>query len=260
MKHRKLIAVGFFLFLFFFSGTQSLIAQRKAFSFQNREELDFRPYHFGFSLGFNQMNFALKPAESLRELNNDNPGDPTYGSFYTVRPEPDLGFHIGIISNLKITSMLDLRFVPTLAFGDRSIVYEYQKATSNQVDAGVIKQKFEVTTIEFPLHLKFKSVRINNARAYVLGGFKFSTDLSSNEYKDEGNEGTIYSRSAKNDFHYELGLGFDYYFPYFKFSTEIKAAFGLQNLIRKGAITYPMFHTSIDRLNSKSIMISFLFE
>lgn len=235
------------------------MAQRKAFSQQNLGHYDYKPYHFGFSLGFNQMSFALKPVESLYALNLENGESLTYGTLQTVRPEPDLGFHIGIVSNLKLSPMLDLRFVPTLAFGDRNIVYEYQKPGSGDKGIGTVRQKFEATTIDFPLHLKFKSVRIYNSRAYVLGGVKFTTDLSSNQYKDEGDEGVIFARSGKNDFHYELGVGLDHYFSYFKFSTEIKASFGMRNLIHPGEAD-PMFYNSIDRLNSKVIMVSFLFE
>lgn len=259
MKYRNLFAVAVLLSLFLLPGTLTLSAQRKAFAQENLGHYDYKPYHFGFSLGFNKMGFALKPVESLYELNTGHIDDGTYGPLYTVTPEPDLGFHIGIVSNLKISPMFDLRFIPTLAFGDRNIVYQYQRPPSSVQDMVTIRQKFEATTIEFPLHLKFKSVRINNSRAYVLGGVKFTTDLSSNQYKDEGDEGVIFARSAKNDFHYELGFGLDHYFYYFKFSTEIKASFGMRNLIFPGE-SNPMFYNSIDRLNSKVIMISFLFE
>jgi hypothetical protein len=58
---------------------------------------------------------------------------------------------------------------------------------------------------------------------------------------------------------YELGAGFDVYFSWFKFSAEIKGSFGLKNLALPGE-SNEMFYSSIDRLNSRSIMISFLFE
>jgi len=238
------------------------MAQRKAFNQENLSHYDHKPYHFGFSLGFNKMNFSLKPVESLYELNESTTDYADFGPLYTIQPESELGFHIGIVSNLKISPVFDLRFVPTLAFGDRGIAYEYQRqnSTTNN-EPGIVRQLFEATTIDFPLHIKYKSVRISNARAYMLGGVKFSTDLSSNQNKDGSDEGgIIYSRTAKNDFHYELGLGFDYYFQFFKFSTEVKASFGMRNLFMPGETTSPIFNNSIDRLNSKVIMVSFLFE
>lgn len=262
MKYRNIIAAA--LLLAFMTGSNgSLMAQSKAFNQENLSHYDQKPYHFGFSLGFNKMNFSLKPVESLYALNEENNFEgSTYGPLYTVLPRADFGFHIGIVSNLKISPMLDLRFVPTLAFGDRYIDYTYQRTGSsglNGNDPGQVSQQFEATFIDLPLHIKYKSVRINNTRAYVIGGFKFSTDLSSNQYKDEGDDGIIYTRSAKNDFHYELGFGLDHYFYYFKFSTEIKASFGMRNLVFPGE-SHPVFTNSIDRLNSKVIMVSFLFE
>lgn len=263
MKYRNIIAAAILLALLPGS-TGSLMAQRKAFNQENLSHYDHKPYHFGFSLGFNKMNFSLKPVESLYIMNEEtNFEGSTYGPLYTVLPRADFGFHIGIVSNLKISPMFDLRFVPTLAFGDRYIDYEYQRQASSGLNGdgpARVSQQFEATFIDLPLHIKYKSVRINNTRAYVLGGVKFSTDLSSNQFKDEGDEGVIYARSAKNDFHYELGFGFDHYFQYFKFSTEIKASFGMRNLVYPGEALPRIFTNSIDRLNSKVIMVSFLFE
>ena len=213
--------------------------QRRAFGFQNLQEHDFKRYHFGFSLGVNKMNFALKPNYELPGFN------------YTL-PEHDYGFHIGIVSNLKLDRLWDLRFVPTLSFGDRYIHY-HETANWRSPDR---EGTFDPTLLEFPLHLKFKSERMVNTRVYVIGGMKYSYDLSSTE---EGQSDEILVRVARNDFHYEMGFGVDYYFYYFKFAAEIKASFGMLNLIRPGEIA-GAYYSSIDRLNSKSIMISFLFE
>lgn len=259
VRYRKIIAALILMIAFWGFGAQKAIAQRRSFIQENLGHYDHKPYHFGFSLGFNKMNFALRPVESFYELNENHQPNGIFGPLQTVLPRQDFGFHIGIVSNLKLSPMLDLRFVPTLSFGDRYIDYQYTRLSTDGPASGTISQQFEATFIDFPVHLKYKSVRIINSRAYVLGGLKFSTDLSSNQYKDEGDEGIIYARTLKNDFHYELGVGFDHYFYFFKFSTEIKASFGLRNLILPGE-SNPIFTNSIDRLNSKIIMVSFLFE
>lgn len=200
---------------------------------------DDRLYHFGFSLGFNKIDFSLKP----------NFSDPSFS--YTL-PEPDFGFHIGIISNLKLANLWDLRFIPTLSFGDRYV--DYHDGTPDE--APRVQGIFDPTLLEFPFHLKFKSERMVNTRVYVIGGLKYSYDLASIEL-GQGDE--IPLRVARNDLHYEMGVGFDYYFYYFMFSAEIKASFGMLNLAREGEIGSQYF-SAIDRLNSKSIMISFLFQ
>ncbi len=230
-----------FLILLMCLASSVAMAQRKSFGHQNLQNHDDKLYHFGFSLGVNQMGFALKP----------NFEDPRFE--YTL-PEPDFGFHIGIVSNLKLAPLWDLRFVPTLSFGDRYIYYHEEGFIRDYPDA---KGVFDPTLLEFPMHLKFKSVRMTNTRVYVIGGLKYSYDLASIEL-GEGED--ILVRVARNDFHYEMGVGFDYYFYYFKFSAELKASFGMANLARMGEISNLPFFSSIDRLNSKSIMISFLFE
>ncbi len=239
------ILAGLCCLLFLFP--EEALAQRRgrAFRFQNRLEHDYRPYHFGFSLGANTMNYALRPVEELRD-----------GRFHFVLPEPDYGFHIGIVSNLKLGNQWDLRFVPTISFGDRYLEYYLDGDSWEGISPGD-KQDLEVTLLEFPLHLKYKSVRMTNTRAYVLCGFKYTHDLASIEL---GVGDDILARVGRNDVHYDIGVGLDHYFYYFKFSAEIKASFGLTNLIRQGDEGLTEYSDAIDRLNSRSIMVSFTFE
>jgi hypothetical protein len=61
----------------------------------------------------------------------------------------------------------------------------------------------------------------------------------------------------RNDYGYEVGIGFDFYLSYFKFSPEIKMYNGLRNLILK---ENTQFVTPIDALYAKTFVISFMFE
>lgn len=242
LKTVHLILISLFILAASVLPAGEAVAQgRKAFGFQNLQNHDDKPYHFGFSLGVNQMNFALKPVEKQ------------FPNIRHVFPEPSVGFHIGIVSNLKLNEYLDLRFIPTLAFGDRYVEFSTDEVYDpNEL---VFVQELEATIMEFPLHIKYKSARMNNTRAYVIGGFKYTHDLAS---KDEL-EGDIYLAVARNDIHYEMGVGFDYYFYYFKFAMEIKASFGIGELKRR-VTGQDAFYDPIDRLNSKTLMVSFLFE
>ena len=58
----------------------------------NNPNYDLKPYHFGFMLGLNQMNFAIKPLSDLSPLD----------TLYDVESVPKLGFNIGIIADLKL--------------------------------------------------------------------------------------------------------------------------------------------------------------
>ena len=242
------------LSLFYPADATAQSIRNRRFRFQNRLEHDMRPYHFGFTLGVNTMNFAIHPHDDLKQTtltDPDLPGDTL--SLQYVLPEKDFGFHIGIVSNLKLGTYFDLRFIPTISFGDRHIDYfdnEYREEP-------FYSQDMEVTMLEFPLHVKYKSARMVNTRAYVIGGLKYTHDLRSLEGATGDDD--ILVRVDRNDLHYELGVGFDHYFYFFKFSAEVKASFGLMNLAGEGEV-HRGYYDAIDRLNSRSIMVSLLFE
>jgi len=221
---------------------------------RNIPHYDYRPYHFGFLLGVNKMDFALKPVDNLIELDYKELEDPInkFDNLYTVLPKHDFGFNIGIVSNLKLGKYFDLRFIPTLTFGDRTIVYE---GIYNNDVLRDREQKIESTFLDFPLHLKYKSARINNTRVYVIGGIKYTYDLASGE--DRYGDDDILARISRNDYYYELGIGFDHYFYYFKFSTELKASFGMNDILEREGTIYT---NSIESLKSQIIQLSILFE
>lgn len=209
---------------------------------QNLPNYDYKKYHFGFTLGFNTMNFVVKKVKNFDQLD----------SVFIIEPVPQSGFNIGIVSNKRLTEYLDLRFVPTLSFGDRSLRYSVRVADS--VVAPVVK-KIESTYIDFPFTLKYKSKRVNNFRAYLLGGGRYSLDLASQSAKKSQNEDLL--KLYANDISMELGVGFDFYLLYFKFGTEIKMAYGFRDLLKREGNIYTQ---GIDKLSSKIFWLTFTFE
>lgn len=233
-KKYYLILLGIILLI-----PQILFAQKHP-RIENLPKYDLRPYHFGFALCVNKMDFAIRPVENYV---ND--------SFFVIQTQPQWGFNIGIVSNLRIGNFCDLRFIPTLSFGQRNLIYTL-KYDTNIVQT---QKKIESTFIDFPLLFKYKSKRLNNARAYIIGGMQYSIDLASQaKKKDRENE---LVKLKQNDICYQFGVGFDFYLPYFKFAAEIKMIYGMRDLLKRDNTVYT---TSIDRLNSKLFQLSFLFE
>ena len=109
--------------------------------------------------------------------------------------------------------------------------------------------------IDFPIHLKYKSARYNNFRAYVLLGVKYSLDIASKEAIDD--EGQEIVKLKKNDIMGEIGFGIDFYLEYFKFSPQIKLTHGIINLLAKDDTIYT---SSINKLTTNGWMLSFTFE
>ena len=209
---------------------------------QNLIRYDFQKLHFGFTLGMNELNFNIK--KNSNTLTND--------TLLTLLSNSQKGFNLGIVSNLRIGKYTDLRFIPTLVFGERHLNYGF--IDSNQVSDEKIK-RIESTLIDFPVYIKYKSARYNNFRTYVLGGLKYSMDIASQEKIDD--EGQEIVKLKKNDLMGELGFGIDYYFEYFKFSPQIKLSYGILNLLSKDETVYTK---SINHLSTNGWMLSFTFE
>ena len=210
---------------------------------QNLPKYDFKRYHFGFTLGFTHMDFWVRPAKDLKSLD----------SLFSVEPINQYGFNIGIVSSVRLFEYLDLRFVPTLTFGDRALEYSVKYQDTLKY---LNKKQIESTLIDLPITLKYKSKRINNYRAYVLGGVRYSIDLASQAEK-KASVNDVIIKIKRNDYAGEIGVGFDFYLNYFKFGTELKMAYGVRDLLKREANIYTK---GIDKLSSKVMWITFTFE
>jgi len=220
--------------------TEPLLAQRQ--KVKNIPKYDKQKIHFGFLLGLNTSSFRVERIPAFNQMD----------SLYVADADPQSGFNLGIIANLRISENFDLRFVPDLAFSARNINYTFY---DNGILVGTTKKEIESTYLQFPLLVKFKSNRINNYRAYVIAGFKYSVDMVS-QAKVE-NKDKEFVKLTRQDYGYEIGIGFDFYLERFKFSPEIKMYNGLNNLLVEDP---KIFSSSLESLKSKTFMISFLFE
>lgn len=231
----------YFLLLALFLGTLTSKAQRNKRA-QNLIQYDYKKLHFGFTLGINDLNFNMQ--KNSNTITND--------TLKTLQSKSQKGFNLGIVSNLRIGKYTDLRFVPTLVFGERHLYYGF--IDEEQKDDEYIK-RIESTLIDFPIYIKYKSARYNNFRTYVIGGLKYSMDIASQDKIDD--EGQEIVKLKKNDLMGEIGFGLDFYLEYFKFSPQIKLSYGLLNLLSKDESVYTQ---SLNRLTTNGWMLSFTFE
>ena len=225
--------------LLFFEATV-LFGQHKGVP--NLEDFDKKWIHFGFTLGGNlmdaRMNTDLTSVDSLVSL--ENPRQP--------------GFHIGIVSELKLRRNMGLRFLPALSFGQRNFNYIFRRGDLNVAETKVV----ESTYLEFPLLFKYRSDRDHNFAAYFVGGVKYGADLSSRE--DINNNvppPQQFVRLRRHNFMYEIGFGVDFFMDYFKFSPEIKVSTGFNNVFMDEDT---IWERPVDRFQPRMITISFHFE
>lgn len=211
---------------------------------ENLPKYERKPYHFGFLLSGNTMDFFVK---SYKNFNN-------YDSLYIVESSPKFGFNIGILADLSLTKHLNLRFTPTLSFGERNI--EYTIKTQDTVFFNAIKI-VESTYLDFPLLFKFKSSRLTNFSAYVLFGAKYSFDLASLAKKKDQKVDEIFVKINPHDISGVIGVGFDFYTIYFKFAIELQFSYGFINLLKQED---NLFTNSLQSLNSKIFQLNLTFE
>lgn len=228
----------FFSFILLSNLTGS--AQRN--TIQNLPKYDKQKLHFGFLLGMNKTDFVVKRIGTFNLLD----------SLYVVEVQPTSGFNLGIVANLRLAEYFDLRFVPDLSFSQRNLIYSFYE---NGVPFSTTVKQIESTFLEFPLEIKYKSSRIKNYRVYVLGGFRYSIDMVSQEKVE--NKDRDFVRLSRKDYGYTIGLGFDLYMQLFKLSPEIKMYHGIPDLL---VPDNRIFSTSLSSLRSKIWQLSLTFE
>ena len=210
---------------------------------KNESWYDEKLIHFGFSLGFNAMDFRITPSQTYLAK------DSLYPEVSKLNP----GINIQIVTDLRLSKYVDIRFLPGVSFGQRTIRYYKNLVIYNE------QQRLESSFLEFPLLLKLKGDRLNNVRPYVVGGINYRYDLAAK--KDFDDAKPVYIRIKKPDLYYELGAGLDFYLPYFKFSVELKMSNGMSDvLVKESAPGHPEYLNAIEKMKSQIWVISFHFE
>ena len=231
----------------------TLIASAQEERPRNLPAFDLKRIHFRFTVGVNTMDMGF--------TRNYEAEDFLYADLSHLQP----GFQVSIVSDARITENWNLRFLPGISFGSREIwFYEYSDGSvgepvvipnvANPVPLGP-------AFLDFPLHLKYRSKRVNNYRPYLVGGLNFRFDMSAKKPGVYDSDSDEYVKFRRGDVYFEFGFGVDNYLRYFKFAPEVKLAVGLMNMIDpEGRTGHPEFANSIEHAQSYIIMLNFHFE
>jgi len=272
MKFRFLTYKIFFAIaaILLFLTPQSVEAQRSVP--KNLQNYDNQLYHFGFILAFNQMSFNVDYVKGYQLIDYDasqsnnkwdtKHWDPNYKyNVVGVAANSSPGFTVGIVGNLRLGRYFDLRLIPSLSFGKRDLkYYMYYEDTTDPSNNGFYlidsnNTLWDAVIVEFPLHVKYKSKRLNNFAAYVIGGTNFKLDATGRKNKVNGEINKVKTRLC--DLAAEIGAGVDFYNSYFKFGIEVKMGWGLLNVLDK---ENQILDSSFDKLRNNTFQISLTFE
>jgi len=203
----------------------------------NLENFDKQRVHWGYFLGFNIYDFKID---------------------YLDTPDVDIavkrntGFNVGLVGNLRLHEHIDLRFEPGLYYSQRNLTYS---GFIKKLDA---EREVRSTYIDFPLLVKFSSLRTGNIRPYLVGGVSATLNLASNSKSLDDNYQQRFRVKPWTQ-NYQIGFGVDLYLEYFKFSPSIRGVFGLNDeLIRDNNPASP-WTGNIKSMQSRGIFVNFTF-
>lgn len=201
--------------------------------------------HFGFLLGLNNTDFRTNLSVNI----------PKSDSVFGVHSVDYMGFNLGIVSNLKIGNHWDLRFVPDLSFTQRDLNFDVVEA--GKTAHKTVVKTVESTFVEFPLELKYKSVRVNNYRMYAIAGMQYAIDMASRKKDASQDTDKKPIKLDKREYGYTIGFGMDFYLTYVKVSPQIKMYNSLSNvLIQDGS----QLTGALRGLYTRSLYFSLTFE
>ena len=159
---------------------------------------------------------------------------------------------------MRINRHFQLRVVPAMYFGNRHLVFR----NLGQADAEGLpiehRQDMKTAYISTAFNLIFAAPRFNNHRPYLLAGINPMLNLSGND--------THILRFKRHDVFAEVGVGCDFYLPFFKLRPELKFMFSLVDCLnakhadRLRDKTLVPYARSTSKAASKMIALSFYFE
>ncbi|AWI25493.1 type IX secretion/gliding motility protein PorT/SprT [Flavobacterium pallidum] len=203
----------------------------------NLENFDKQRVHWGYFLGFNSYDFKF-----------DYKTTPDVD----VLVESTIGFNVGLVGNLRFNDYFDLRFEPGLYFNQRNLTFP---GFTNVYDG---LREVKSTYLHFPLLLKISSVRTGNIKPYLIGGVGTALNLSSNATAKDDNSNNRFRMIKWTNF-YEVGVGIDIYFEYFKFSPSIRGVFSLNDeLVRDNDPNSP-WTSNIEKMTTRAVFVNFTF-
>ncbi len=209
---------------------------------QNRPYIDFRRLHYGFFFGLHAQDMELANNGFVTEN-----GEQWYADVSAYNP----GFSVGVLADLRINTYVALRLLPTLHFGEKQVVFREYNSGNRE------RQQIKSTYFSLPLDVKISAQRFNNYRPYVIAGVSPMLDMTVKKQRQ--------LLMKKFDFMVEVGMGCDFYMPFFKLNPELKFCFSMLDVLdknRKDLLdeNYKKFTESIDKATTKMIVLSLYFE
>ena len=200
---------------------------------QHKPYIDLRPLHFGIVVGTH-----------LQDIEFENVG------LQTLVDEEG--------NELRLHENFALRFTPSMHFGAKHLTFHDMLNLDEEGRPLKTTQDLKCTYVAFPLNVKFAAPRFNNYRPFISAGVSGMLNLTTG-----GDDNISLKRFTSM---VEVGIGCDFYLPFFKLIPELKFCYGLGNSLDTNHINElrdvnkRAYAGSVSSAQSKMIMLSIYFE
>lgn len=223
---------------------------------QHRPYTDLRPLHFGIMVGTNFQDIEMENVGPQTITMAD--GSVVQQTIVCDADKWNPGISVGVLADLRLSNHFNLRFSPAMHFGGKHLTFSVLSNPDENGKPREETQDLKNTYISFPVNLKFSALRCNNHRPYVMAGINPMINLTS---KDQD-----LIQLKRYDTYFEIGVGCDFYLPFFKLIPELKFCYGLTNSLDKNHVndlrdeTMKAYAGSVRSCHTKMIVLSFYFE
>ena len=223
---------------------------------QHKPYIDLRPMHFGILVGAHLQDIEFENV-GLQTI-VDEEGNVTEHLIVTDADKWNPGFSVGVLAEIRLHENFALRFTPAMHFGAKHLTFLDLKDLDEEGRPKKVTQDLKNTYIAMPVNIKFSAPRFNNYRPYLTAGVSGMINLTgaSEDYVSLKRFSTMV----------EVGLGCDFYLPFFKLIPELKFCYGLGNSLDTNHINElrdvnkRAFAGSVKSAQDKMIMLTFYFE
>ena len=239
-KHRSIIIA-----LLFCGGMFAVRpASAQLRDYENLPDHDSKRFYIGISFMYEQSH--LQVTSHPQFLQSD--------SVLSVTPGNSGGFGVSGAFTFRVSNHLEFRLAaPEFIFASNSLTYHVNYPPAGETN--IATKQIQSLLVGFPAHVKFLSDRINNFRVYMLGGINYQYDIASNS---SARKAQNLVKLSPSDFSVEGGLGFQFYFPVFILSPELKISEGIKNVHSRDPNL--QYSNVIDKLKTRMIVFSLIFE
>ena len=223
---------------------------------QYRPYTDLRTLHFGILVGLHLQDIELKNVGPQNIQLED--GTTMEKTIVCDDDRWNAGFSVGVLADLRLSKHFNLRFTPTMHFGAKHLTFHNLTDMDEYGRPTEVTQDMKNTYLSLPVDLKFSAERWNNYRPYLMAGINPMLNLTSKNQN--------YLQLKRTDLMLEVGLGCDFYLPFFKLIPELKFCYSLKDALDHGHAdelkdeNMRAYTNAVTSGHSNMIVLTFYFE